>query len=79
MQGRGARKNPVAGIEQPTLIVNRIADKQLNVTFPKNALASATFIDRPRADRGHGKSETSFTAIAVMSLRASVDPNFILH
>ncbi len=36
---------PIAGVERPTLVVNRKTAKMLNVTFSKNALAGATFVD----------------------------------
>ncbi len=44
-KGEPLAKIPIAGVEQPTLIVNRTTAKRLNVTFPKNALAGATFVD----------------------------------
>jgi ABC-type uncharacterized transport system substrate-binding protein len=38
-------KIPIAGVEQPPLIINMTTAKWLIVTFPKNALADATFVD----------------------------------
>ena len=38
-------KIPIAGVEQPPLIINMTTAKRLIVTFPNNALAGVTFVD----------------------------------